>query len=183
MMNSSELSTALVVIDVQGKLAALVHDHEHVLANVLKAVRIAQILNLPILWTEQAPDKIGATVESVSQLLFPVIKPIVKRSFSCYGSDEFRQTLSAAGCSDVLIVGIETHVCVYQTARDLVRHGYHVDVAVDAVSARSLQCHTIAVERMRDMGAGITSVEMATCDLMVTADHPKFREVMSHIKR
>ena len=71
--------TVLVVVDVQGKLAMLMHEHEHLFANIERAIRIAQILNIPVLWTEQAPDKIGTTVEPLARLLFPVIKPIARQ--------------------------------------------------------------------------------------------------------
>src|SRR4051812_8640609 len=119
MMDTS--NTLLLVIDLQGKLASSVYEHELLFGNLERMIKIAQIFKLPILWTEQAPDKIGPTVEPIAALLFPLVKPIAKRSFSCYGSEEFRREIKAIGRQHVLIIGIETHVCIYQSARDLSR--------------------------------------------------------------
>ena len=91
---------------------------------------------MPILWSEQAPDKIGETVESIKDLLYPMIKPIHKRSFSCYGCPEYVEHLKTINRRQILVTGIETHVCVYQTVRDLHRHGYEVHLIADAVSSR-----------------------------------------------
>jgi nicotinamidase-related amidase len=112
-----------------------------------------------------------------------LIKPIHKRSFSCYSSEEFRQSLSGVECRNVLVTGIETHVCVYQTVRDLHRHGYQIQVAVDAVSSRTQANKNIALDRIRSEGITLTSTEMVLCEWLSGADHPKFREIMANIKR
>ena len=176
-------NSVLLVMDVQGKLATLVHEHEQMLANIERLIKSAEILGVPILWTEQAPDKIGETIDPVKHLLFPMIKPIIKRSFSCYGSEEFKKALKNINRRQILITGIETQVCVYQTARDLPRHGYNVQVIADAVSSRTQANKDIALARMRDEGITLTSAEMALCEWLGGADHPKFREVMANIKR
>ena len=176
-------NTVLVVIDVQGKLASLMFEHEHLFANMERLIKGGQILEIPILWTEQAPHKIGGTIEPIKHLLFPLIKPIAKTDFSCYACPEFKQALNNTGCSKVLIIGIETHVCVYQTVRDLHCHGYEVQVAVDAVSSRTQANKDVALGRMRTDGITLTSAEMVLCEWLKGADHPKFREIMANIKR
>jgi len=176
-------NTALAVIDVQGKLVSLVHEHERVLTHIQFFIKASEAFNLPILWTEQAPDKIGATVDSVKDLLSPMVKPIHKRSFSCYGCPEFVDRLKNINKRQIIVVGIETHVCVYQTVCDLHRHGYQMHVIADAVSSRHMSDHHLAIARMRDEGIIITSTEMVICELLKTADHPKFKEVMKYIKR
>ena len=181
-LNMSPNDTILVVVDVQGKLATLMFEHERLFANIERLIKIVRILDIPILWTEQAPEKIGATVEPISKLLFPVVKPIAKRSFSCYACGEFRRYIDGLRRQQVLLAGIEAHVCVYQTARDLRHHGYEVCLAADAVSSRTQSNKDIAVERMGREGMVITSVEMAICELLENADHPRFREVMAYIK-
>lgn len=175
--------TVLLVIDVQGKLASLMHGHEGLFVNIGHMIKIAQALDVPVLWTEQAPDKIGATIEPIAQLLFPMVKPVHKRTFSCYACLELRAQLDAAGRRKVLVAGIEAHVCVYQTVRDLKRHGYAVHLITDAVSSRTQANRDMALARMRQEGAVLTSTEMAACELLGSADHPKFREVMAYIKR
>jgi len=175
-------NTALAVIDIQGKLAGLVHEHEKVQLYIQHLIRASEIFSLPILWSEQAPDKIGETVEPVKNLLFPLIKPIHKRSFSCYGCPEYLEYLRSIKRRQVLVTGIETHVCVYQTVRDLHRHGYEVHLIADAVSSRHSLDRDLAIARMRDEGITITSAEMAMCELLRSADSPKFKKIMSFIK-
>jgi len=176
-------NSALAVIDVQGKLTGLVHEHEKVLTHIQHFIRASIAFGIPILWSEQAPDKIGGTVESVKDLLYPMIKPIHKRSFSCYGCSEYVEHLKKINKRQILITGIETHVCVYQTVRDLKRHGYQVFVIADAVSSRQQFDRDLAISRMRDEGVTITTTEMAMCELLKTADSPKFKEIMAFIKR
>ena len=176
-------NTVLAVIDVQGKLASLMYEHERLFGNIERMIKIAQILEVPILWTEQAPDKIGASIELVNTLLSPTLRPITKRTFSCYACPEFRTQLHASRRRQVLVCGIETHVCVYQTVRDMHRHGYDILLLADAVSSRTQSNRDIALERMRDEGATLTSVEMAACELLNGADHPQFKSAMANIKR
>ena len=169
-------------VRVQGKLAGLVHEHEKVLAHIQYFIRACGSFALPILWSEQAPDKIGETVQPVRDLLFPLIKPIHKRSFSCYGSSEYVEHLKQVNRRQILVTGIETHVCVYQTARDLHRHGYEVHLVADAVSSRHAFDRDSAIARMRDEGITITTTEMAMCELLKTADSPQFKKIMSYLK-
>ena len=175
-------NTALAVIDVQGKLAGLVHDHEKVLVHIRHLIMACELFALPVLWSEQAPEKIGETVEPIRQLLHPRIKPIHKRSFSCYDCPEYLEHLRSINRRQILVAGIETHVCVYQTARDLHRHGYEVHLIDDAVSSRHSLDRDLAIARMRDEGITITTTEMALCELLKTADSVKFKKIMAYIK-
>lgn len=176
-------NTVLAVIDLQGKLAGMVHEHEKMLTHIHYFIKASQAFNLPILWSEQAPDKIGETVESIKGLLLPVIKPIHKRSFSCWGCPEYVEGLKKINRRQILVTGIETHVCVYQTVHDLHTHGYEVYLVADAVSSRHEFDRDLAIARMRDEGIIITTTEMAMCELLKTADHPKFKEIIVHLKR
>jgi nicotinamidase-related amidase len=176
-------NTALAVIDVQGKLVNIVHEHERTLTHIQYFIRACESFGLPILWSEQAPDKIGETVESVKELLYPMTKPIHKRTFSCYGCPEYLDHLKTIKRRQILVTGIETHVCVYQTVRDLHRHGYQVHLVADAVSSRREFDHHLAIARMRDEGITITTTEMAMCELLKTADNPNFKKIMAFIKR
>jgi len=176
-------NTALAVIDVQGNLSGLVYEHERVLVHIQHFIKAAEAFGIPILWSEQAPDKIGETIESIKNLLYPMLKPIRKRSFSCYGCSEYVEHLKKINKRQILVTGIETHVCVYQTARDLHHHGYQVHVIADSVSSRREPDHQLAIARMRDEGITITTAEMAMTELLKTADHPKFKEILSYLKR
>jgi nicotinamidase-related amidase len=176
-------NTALAVVDVQGRLAGLIHDHEKVVFHIEHLIRAAEAFTLPILWSEQAPDKIGETIEAVKNLLYPMIKPITKKSFSCWGAPAYVEQLKATKRRQILVTGIETHVCVYQTARDLHHHGYEVHLVADAVSSRKVLDRDIAIARLRDEGITITTTEMAMCELLKTADHPKFKQIIAFLKK
>src|SRR3569623_3665603 len=125
MLNIEE--SIFLVVDVQARFSGMMHEEKALYHNIERLLKTINILELPILHTEQAPDKLGATVESIAKLLAPS-KAIAKRSFSCWGAPEFVQAIQKTGRRQVIVTGIETHVCIYQTARDLHSHGYEVFV-------------------------------------------------------
>ena len=174
-------NTALLIVDVQGKLAHLMHDKQKLFENVGKIIRGAHVLGLPILWAEQNPDGLGATVPEVAQFL-PDLKPISKYSFSCWGSERFVAELKELHPANVLIAGIETHVCVYQTARDLIKARYSVEVIADAVSSRTIENKQIGLEKIRDAGAKITSAETALFELLGEAQGERFKAILKIVK-
>ena len=170
----------LVIIDVQGKLAGLMHEKETLFKNIRILIQAAEILDIPIAWYEQKPQALGPTVPEIAELL-DALAPTAKARFSCWSKD-FRDALKKSGAKHLILCGIETHVCVYQTARDMLSDSFNVDVAADAVSSRAPENKRIALERMKDKGANISSTEMILFELLGTADHPKFREVAKLIK-
>lgn len=171
----------LVIIDVQGKLAQLMHDKETIFRNIEILIKIARALDIPILWCEQNPKALGATIPQLAELLCD-IEPIDKFSFSCCGDSKFVEKLKAAGRNQIVLCGIETHVCVCQTAIDLINDSYEVYVVADAVSSRTAENKAIALERMRGESAVIVSTEMVLFELLKTAEHEKFRELAKLIK-
>ncbi len=174
-------NSILLVIDVQGNLALGMHNAADLSSRISVVIKAAQILNIPIIYTEQVPQKLGETSPDIAKLLGN-LKPITKASFSAWGSPEFQSALKKANRKNIIVTGIESHVCVYQTVRDLLQKKYVVEVVSDAVSSRSAANKTIALERMKALGAGITSSEMLVCELMKTAEHKNFREILSLIK-
>jgi nicotinamidase-related amidase len=174
--------TALIVIDVQGKLAHLMHHKEPFFANVERMVRGAQILELPILWTEQVPEKLGETIPQIREPLQETSQPIAKISFSCCGNQPFMAQLELLNRNQILITGMESHVCVYQTTRDLLEMGYNVQVVADAVSSRTAENKQLGLERMKEAGATLTSTEMALFELLRVAEGPKFKAISQLVK-
>jgi len=170
-----------VLVDVQGRLAQLMHAKEALFDNLQRLIKGLTVLDIPIIWMEQIPDKMGKTIPELSALLADRT-PIAKSSFSCYGCPAFREALQAHGREQVLIAGIETHVCVYQTAVELVEAGQHVEVVADAVSSRAEQNRAIGLERIRAAGARLTSVEMVLFELMRSAEHAGFRELLRIVR-
>ena len=174
-------STVLVVIDVQGKLAQLMCGKEELFANLQRCIRGAKVLGVPIVWMEQNPEGLGPTIPEVAELLTG-IKPISKFCFSCSGSDGFMQEMKKTKRKQVLLSGIETHVCVYQTAVDLLGSGYEVQVVADAVSSRTPENKRIGLERIRDAGGVVTSTEMALFEMLKEAKGDKFKEILKAVK-
>lgn len=172
--------TALIVIDVQAKLLPAIDGKEELVEGVCRIIEGAKVLGLPIVWTEQNPGGLGATVPEVAELLSA--RPITKVSFSCCGESAFVEALGALGRKQVLLVGIESHVCVYQTASDLVEAGYEVHVVSDAVSSRTPTNRRIGLDKMARAGAHVTSVETALFELLRAAEGPAFKQILRIVK-
>ncbi len=174
-------NTVLVVVDVQGKLAQLMHEKELLFKNIRILIQACKILNIPILWCQQVPSALGPTVPEIAELLTGE-EPIDKASFSCCGDDSFNNKLIALSRKSVLLCGIEAHVCIYQTAVNLLRSGYQVNVIADAVSSRTAANKQIAIERIAAEGARVCSTEMVLFELLKTADHPAFKQITKLVK-
>ena len=171
----------LVVVDVQGKLAQLMYDKQALFKNIQILVKAAKILNIPILWCQQCPDALGPTIPEIAQLLTDS-EPIDKSAFSCCGAEPFNVELNELKRQQVLLCGIVTHVCIYQTAVDLLRKGFSVDVVADAVSSRTPENKQIAINRMVAEGINISCTETALFELLTTAEHPRFKQIAKLIK-
>jgi nicotinamidase-related amidase len=174
-------SALLVVIDIQGNLLQVMQDKENLLANAVKITKGAQALNLPLLATEQSPEKLGPTVLPVLQE-FAGVEPIGKESFSGWQNDRFRERLAALNRRDAIIIGIECHVCVYQTAIDLIENGYRVHVVSDAVSSRTAENCRTGLAAMKSAGANLTSTEMVLFELLRTAGDARFKAIHKIVK-
>jgi nicotinamidase-related amidase len=171
----------LAVVDVQGKLAQLMADKEILFRNIQILIQAAQILEIPILWCQQVPESLGPTLPEIAQLLTG-IEPINKASFSCCGAEKFNQELEKTNARQVLLCGIETHVCVYQTAMDLLARGLEPTVIADAVSSRTAENRQIALTRLAAEEAKIGSTEMVLFELLQTAQHPQFKTIARLVK-
>jgi len=174
-------SVALAVIDVQGKLAHAMHDKDALFDAIGRLVRGCRVLDVPIVWAEQYPQGLGPTVPEVARHL-EGLSPIAKNAFSCWGDEGFRAAMDATGRRQVLVCGIETHICVYQTARDLLAAGREVEVVVDAVSSRTPANKEIGLARMREAGARPTSVEMALYEMLGRAGGDRFKQILQIVK-
>ena len=173
--------TVLIIVDVQGKLAQLMYKKDRLFENLQKIIRGMQVLEVPIIHMEQYPEGLGPTVPEVADLLTDV-ESISKISFSCCGNERFQESLKATGRRQVVIAGIETHICVYQTTMDLLQAGYEVQVVSDAVSSRTKKNRDIALVKLKDAGALLTSTEMALFELIKIASGDKFKELIKIVK-
>lgn len=175
---------ALVVIDMQEPFLAVMHDRERLMANVRLLVEASMALNIPIIPTTQYAGRMGGVVPAITELYrdFSVARSTDKLCFSCAGADGFLEGLASLGRRQILLCGVETHICVSQTALDLVHHGYQVHVAADAVSSRTLEKHKLGMERMRDSGVLPCAAEAAVYELLREAGTPAFKSLLPRIK-
>lgn len=178
----------LVLVDIQEKLTRVMHEREALVTRLCQLTACAKALGVPIIAMEQLPDKMGPTIPELRELLAGVTEPIPKATFSCAASPEFREALAASGRRQVLLAGIETHVCVYQTAMELA-DDYEVQLVTDAVSSRTAQNKAAALTRLRQAAQGssprhiaMTTVEMAVFEMLHTAEHPAFRDILRILK-
>ncbi len=173
--------TLLLIIDVQGRLAQSVFQPAVLENNISKLIRSCAILEVPVLVTEQYPKGLGHTIDSLKELL-PDVVPVEKLSFSCCGNPEFMRKLRSYKRNDILVAGMETHVCVYQTAVDLVEFGYNVHLVTDAVSSRTEENKLLGIRCIEKSGATLTSTEMAVFEILHLAEGDRFKAISKIIK-
>ena len=171
----------LVIIDVQEKLFHVMNEKKSLLRNLTILIKGFQLFKFPIIITEQVPEKLGNTIEMIGSLLDKV-DPIVKSSFSCVGDPKFLKRLDTINADEIVLAGIESHVCVYQTSRDLLEHGKRVEVVVDGISSRNVNNHNTAVARMKMDGISLTSVEMLLFLIQKSANGDDFKKLVNLIK-
>jgi nicotinamidase-related amidase len=171
---------ALLVIDVQDRINAVMSDQKH-LPRIEVLVEACRGLEVPVLASEQYPEGLGPTVESLATALGDT--PPAKLTFSCARNDGLRQAIEKSGRQQIVVTGIEAHVCVLQTATDLIDLGYEVHVPHDAVNSRRPADKEWALHRMAAAGAAITSAESALFELVERCDTADFKTVAKLIKR
>jgi nicotinamidase-related amidase len=174
-------NSVLLIIDIQGKLWNVMHEKEALLENAQKLAKGMQLLGVPVILTEQNPKGLGPTVPELMQIM-PDVKPVPKFCFSCCQDKGFQQTFTALKRKQVLICGIEAHICVYQTAMELLSSGYEVQVVADVVSSRAPRNRDITFSRLQSEGAKLTVTEMALYEIMGTAESPHFKDMLKVIK-
>jgi isochorismate hydrolase len=152
------------------------HHKDALLENLCKLLKGIRILNVPVLITEQNPAGLGPTVPEITTLL-PGVTAIPKFAFSCCREPRFMESFQSLARKQVLLTGIESHVCVYQTSLDLLRLGCEVQVVADCVSSRTEANIKLALERMRDEGGKLTGTEMALFELLRVAEGERFKEI------
>lgn len=174
-------NSLLLVVDVQGKLARLMFESEEMIRQQAILAEACRLLEIPVVWAEQLPDKLGETVPELAGKL-DGLKPAAKSSFGCWGDKNLRDAIRNSGRDRILLCGIETHVCVWQTAAALRREGYQVHLIADAVSSRSAFNREIGLRRLQSAGVHLSNVEMVLFELMVDATHPRFRDITRLLK-
>jgi nicotinamidase-related amidase len=172
----------LAVIDIQEKLLPAIHEKTRLIRNSQLLIRLANILSVPVLVSTQYSKGLGQTVPEIISLL-PNVTPVDKLEFGCFGNGEFCSAVSLlAGRNTLLLCGMETHICVMQTALGALNQGLQVHVAADAVGSRAELNWKLGLERMRAAGAVISSTEMMMYELMRKSATPVFKEMLPHLR-
>ncbi|NOU50510.1 isochorismatase family protein [Pseudoalteromonas sp. JBTF-M23] len=179
MLNAS--NCGLLVIDIQGKLATQVVNSTQLIAGTEALILGCKALDLPIVWLEQAPNKLGATVPQLASLLHPE-HAITKTTFSGYANHTVAQRIKSENKQYWLVCGIEAHICVYQTARDLLANKFKVMLVEDAISSQHIEHKALALSQLQHNGAQLTNVEMCLYELLADSQHPQFRTILNLIK-
>jgi nicotinamidase-related amidase len=174
---------ALLVVDIQEKLLPPIFNKDTLVRNAKLLARLAKILSIPTLLTTQYSKGLGATVPEIAAVLDGT-QAIDKMEFGCFGSEVFRTSLKSlpGNRNTVLLCGMETHICVMQTALGALNEGYLVHVASDAVGSRAEWNWKVGLDRMRAAGAVISSTEMMMYELLRCSGTPQFKELLQYLK-
>lgn len=175
-------NTVLVLIDVQEKLFPFINTNDDLKNNLIKLIKGCQTLNIPIIVTEQYSKGLGSTIPEIVEVL-ENYSPIEKTSFSCIREDNFRKALSKLNRNQILLAGIETHICVYQTAKDLDNNGFYVHLVTDCMGSREIRNKTLAIDKLsNENNIMLTSCEMALFELLKDAKATEFKKISQIIK-
>jgi nicotinamidase-related amidase len=174
--------TALVVVDVQEAFRSTIPEFPQIASRISIAVRGFQILNLPIIVTEQYPKGLGRTAEEILFSMPAEFEFVEKTAFSSCGAQSFIEKLQATGASQIVLCGLESHICVNQTAHDLLEQNYEVHILIDCVGSRFSQDKEAAIRKMQMNGAVPSTIEMALFELLGDARHEQFKEIQNLIK-
>lgn len=173
--------TALLIIDIQERILPVINNHQMVVNNTLKLIKGFKVLNLPIYYTEQYPKGLGPTSKAIADELID-IQPFQKMSFSCSGAGDLFKEFHSKNLSQIVVCGIESHVCVQQTVLDLIENGIQVNLAADAVSSRKEIDYKTALDRMRNHGTEVTTTESILFELLNVCGTPEFKTVSKIVK-
>ena len=171
----------ILIVDVQEKFKPVIYKWEQLIKNIIKLVTSFQLLGVPILITEQYPNGLGKTVVDIRQSL-KKYKPIEKREFSCFNNKKFLAVLTKLKRRNLIICGIEAHVCVINTILDAISKGFKVHLVVDAISSRKNTDLNTAIQRAKQAGAFLTTTEMVIFQLTKTSKFKKFKEISKIVK-
>lgn len=174
--------SVLVIIDVQEAFRDAIGNFAVVASNIARAAVGFGMLGLPVIVTEQYPKGLGPTAEEIRFALAERFDPIEKSAFSAFGSADFRIRLEGVAAKQVVLCGLETHICVNQTAHELLHAGYMVHLLTDCVGSRFEHDKLAGLEKMKTAGVMLSSVEMALFEIMGDSNHEKFKEIQALIK-
>lgn len=174
-------NTGLLIIDVQEKLMEVMGHKHGIVENIIKLLHLSDLFNLPLILTEQYPRWLGPTLQGIQDLL-PTYEPITKMHFNCCDVEAFNDRLEGERLQSVIVTGVESHICVFQTCVCLLQRGYAVHVPQDAVDSRTDDNWRVGLELLREAGAFITSAETIIYQIMGKAGTEEFKKMLKILK-
>lgn len=181
-MRLTQENTIAVVIDFQAKLMPFIHEHQELIRRSSNLIEGLALLDIPLITTEQYTKGLGSTVEEIKNALGNHYQPIEKDTFSCVKNAEFLDAIRALGRKNVIVLGIEAHICVQQTVLDLIDLNFNPIVASDCISSRQINDKKFALKRMTKHGAFGGTYESILMELLVGSSHPNFKAISKIIK-
>ena len=175
-------NTVFVIIDMQEAFRASISDFASLAANIALMAHAAHLLDVPVIITEQYPKGLGRTADEIRAVLPAELEPVEKTAFSACGAPEFGERLSVSNATNVLVCGIEAHICVNQTTHDLLGLGYHVHLLTECISSRHEASRQAGLAKMLQSGALPASIEMALFELVGDSRHKQFKTIQRLIK-
>ncbi len=172
-------STFLLVVDMQESFSKVIPDFDSIVGSIALLANVAHLLGMPVVGTEQVPEKLGGTVSEIDELLDEKLEKTV---FDAFRDEKIRERLLGLGRSKVLLTGIETHICVLQTALSALAQGLEVHLVSDATGSTFSGDKEVTLARLLQEGVYVTTSESAVYELLASSDHPRFREVVSLVK-
>jgi isochorismate hydrolase len=173
--------TALLIIDIQERILPVINNYQQVVENTIKLIKGFKTIGLPMYYTEQYPKGLGPTISSIADELGE-LKPFNKMSFSCSGAGELFNEFKKKNLTQIVVCGIESHVCVQQTVLDLIENNIQVNLAADAVSSRKEIDYKTSIERMRYHNTEVTTTESILFELLKVCGTPNFKEISKIVK-
>lgn len=174
-------NSLLHIIDVQERLFNVMHNKDFIRDNMVRLIKGIQVLDIPIIWMEQYPKGLGSTIPEIKEL-FPNTQALEKSCFSSCNQEEFVSSINNSGKQKIIVMGVEAHVCVYQTVMDLMAKGFQVEVVADAVSSRTEKNYEFALRIMESEGAKLTTVEMVLFELLKESGTDEFKQISRLVK-
>ena len=174
-------NTGLLIIDVQEKLIPAINQKNKIIENIIKLLHLSRLFNLPVILTEQNPERVGPTLPEIQKVL-TAYQPISKLHFNCCEVEAFNVSLQSEKLENIIVCGVETHICVFQTSVALLNKGYHVQIPQDAVGSRTDENWQVGLDLMRKAGTVVTSTETIIYQILKQAGTDEFKEMLKVIK-
>ncbi|MDY7036699.1 MAG: hydrolase [Thermodesulfobacteriota bacterium] len=173
--------TGLLIVDSQEKLMQVMDRKQRVIDNIIKLLQLSNFFALPVILTEQYPQWLGPTLPEIKEYL-PAYEPIEKLHFNCCDVEAFHERLDSEALKSIIITGVESHICIFQTCVSILEKGYQVHVPQDAVDSRTDENWHVGLELMKEAGALITSTETVIYQILKKAGTKEFKKMLKIIK-